>query len=90
MGLKKEDGKQPPEKDKASRELIGLIDANVKHQTRWVRRIPVLIAVIGVLVAVIGLVFSSGWPVSIGLLMFVVGFTSQVVLWYGLHEGKNK
>ena len=70
---------------KLKRQMI----AQVKHQTRWARRAPMLIGALGVVLALLGLWHSTGALISIGGLIGIAGFGAQAVLWYGLYdEGK--
>lgn len=60
--------------------------ARVKHQTRWVRRVPMMIGAFGGGLALLGLWQASGSFVTLGAAAGVAGFGAQAVLWYGLHD----
>ncbi|MNT93584.1 hypothetical protein D3C72_2350910 [compost metagenome] len=60
--------------------------AQVKHQTRWVRRVPMLIGALGAVLALLGLWQSSGALITLGSFVGIAGFGAQAVLWYGLRD----
>ncbi|MNN68037.1 hypothetical protein D3C81_1837120 [compost metagenome] len=60
--------------------------AQVKHQTRWIRRAPMLIGVFGGGLALLGLWHASGSLITLGACAGVAGFGAQAVLWHGLHD----
>ena len=70
------------ELDKLNRQLTALIE----HQTRWVRRIPTLLGVLGIVLALIGYWRSVGPLTALGVCVSIVGFGAQAVLWVGLHD----
>lgn len=72
--------------DENLRELKPQMVAQVKHQTRWLRRAPVLMGVIGGVLALLGFWQSTGALITLGTLCGVAGFAAQAVLWYGLHD----
>lgn len=75
--------------DKDLKKLKRQIVAQVKHETRWTRRVPVLIGGLGVACALFGLWSSSGALIFIGGLVGIAGFGAQAVLWYGLRDEDN-
>ncbi|NBA98610.1 hypothetical protein [Pseudomonas sp. R5(2019)] len=72
--------------DEDLKKLKQQIVAQVKHETRWTRRVPVLIGGLGVVCALLGFWHSSGALISIGGLVGIAGFGAQAVLWYGLRD----
>lgn len=72
--------------DKELEKLKRQITAQVKHQTRWVRRVPLLLGVLGIVLTLIGYWRSAGSLTTLGACVSVVGFGAQAVLWYGLHD----
>ncbi len=70
---------------KLKRQMI----AQVKNQTRWARRVPMLIGAFGAVLALLGLWHSSGTLITLGAVVGVAGFGAQAVLWYGLHDEEN-
>ena len=79
----------PNHQRKQSKHLIDEIDAVLKHRTRWLRRAPLLIALIGVAISGAGLTTGQGWLMSVGALVFIVGLGAQITMWFGLHEGRK-
>lgn len=67
---------------KLKRQMI----AQVKHQTRWTRRVPMLIGVLGAVLALLGLWHSIAALTTIGAALGVAGFGAQAVLWFGLRD----
>jgi cobalamin biosynthesis protein CobD/CbiB len=66
--------------------LIAMLDAQVQHETRWLRRIPLLIGVLAAVVACYGY-FMSYWTVMVvALFILTIGVTAQAVLWFGLWD----
>ncbi|KNH43682.1 MULTISPECIES: hypothetical protein [Pseudomonas] len=72
--------------DEDLRELKRQMVAQVKHQTRWLRRAPMLIGVVGGGLALLGLWQAAGSLITLGALCGVTGFGAQAVLWYSLHD----
>ncbi|AHZ73580.1 hypothetical protein OU5_P0328 (plasmid) [Pseudomonas mandelii JR-1] len=70
------------EVEKLKRQLT----AHIEHQTRWVRRIPTLLGVLGIVLALIGYWRSVGPLTALGACISIVGFGAQAVLWVGLHD----
>jgi CHASE2 domain-containing sensor protein len=66
--------------------LIAMLDAQVQHETRWLRRIPLMIATLAAVVACYGY-FMSYWTVMVvALFILTIGVTAQAVLWFGLWD----
>ncbi|WP_407364134.1 hypothetical protein HKW97_23885 (plasmid) [Pseudomonas luteola] len=66
--------------------LIAMLDAQVQHETRWLRRIPLLIGLLAAVVACYGY-FMSYWTIMIvALFILTVGMSAQAVLWFGLWD----
>lgn len=72
--------------DEDLRELKRQMVAQVKHQTRWLRRAPMLIGIVGGGLALWGIWQAAGSLITLGALCGVTGFAAQAVLWYGLHD----
>jgi len=72
--------------DENLKELQRQMVAQVKYQTRWLRRAPVLIGVIGGVLALLGYSQSTGALITLGTLCGFTGFAAQAVLWYGLQD----
>ncbi|WP_343176982.1 hypothetical protein [Pseudomonas sp. 4810-S13] len=70
------------ELDKLKRQLTALIE----HQTRWVRRIPALLGVLGIVLTLIGYWRSVGPLTALGACVSIIGLGAQAVLWIGLHD----
>ncbi|MBH3441881.1 hypothetical protein [Pseudomonas luteola] len=71
-------------------ELIAMLDAQVQHETRWLRRIPLLIGILTAVVACYGY-FTSYWTIMIvALFILTIGITAQAVLWFGLWDFKKR
>ena len=70
------------EVEKLKRQLT----AHIEHQTRWVRRIPTLLGVLGIVLTLIGYWRSVGPLTALGACISIVGFGAQAVLWVGLHD----
>lgn len=73
-------------RDKDSDNLKRQITIRVKHQTRWLRRVPLLLGALGLVLTLIGCWHSSGPLASLGACLAVMGFGAQAVLWYGLRD----
>ena len=70
--------------------LIAMLDAQVQHETRWLRRIPLLIGLLAAVVACYGY-FMSYWTIMIvALFILTVGMSAQAVLWFGLRDLKKR
>ena len=70
--------------------LIAMLDAQVQHETRWLRRIPLLIGILAAVVACYGY-FMSYWTIMIvALFILTVGMSAQAVLWFGLRDLKKR
>ncbi|WP_312125317.1 hypothetical protein [Pseudomonas sp.] len=66
--------------------LIAMLDAQVQHETRWLRRIPLLIGILAAAVACFGY-FMSYWTIMVvALFILTIGVTAQAVLWFGLWD----
>lgn len=72
-----------------SEKLKRQLTAQVKYQTRWLRRIPLLLGGFGLVLMLIGYWRSSGPLTTLGACVSVMGFGAQAVLWYGL-RGEDK
>ena len=60
--------------------LIAMLDAQVQHETRWLRRIPLLIGILAAVVACYGY-FMSYWTIMVvALFILTVGVSVQAVL----------
>ena len=70
------------EVEKLKRQLT----AHIEHQTRWVRRIPSLLGVLGIVLTLIGYWRSVGPLTALGTCVSIIGFGAQAVLWIGLHD----
>ena len=60
--------------------------AQVKHQTRWIRRTPMMIGAFGGGLALLGLCLASGALITLGAFAGVAGFGAQAFLWYALYD----
>lgn len=72
--------------DKDRERLKRQISAQVKYETRWVRRVPLLLGLAGVTLALIGCFVSTYPLIALGSCAAVLGFGAQAVLWYGLRD----
>jgi hypothetical protein len=75
--------------ERDSEKLRQQLAAQVKYQTRWLRRPPLLLGAIGLVLMLIGYWRSSGSLTTLGACVSVMGFGAQAVLWYGL-RGEDK
>jgi hypothetical protein len=66
--------------------LKSQLSNQVKHQTRWVRRVPLLLGLLGGMVTLTGYWRSAGSLIALGLCIGFVGFGAYAVLWHGLHD----
>jgi len=81
--------KEPRMNEHDSKRLRRQLTAQVKHQTRWLRRIPLLLGGVGLVLMVFGYRRLSGPLTILGACVSVMGFGAQAVLWYGL-RGEDK
>ncbi|TWI44157.1 hypothetical protein IQ22_04750 [Pseudomonas duriflava] len=67
-------------------ELIARIEAQINHETRWLRRIPLLIGILAAAVVCFG--YAVGyWKVMVmALFILTIGITAQAVLWFRLWD----
>ncbi|GGM20009.1 hypothetical protein ACFQDN_25200 [Pseudomonas asuensis] len=66
--------------------FIARIKVQAAHETRWLKRVPLLIGLIATPVAFYGY-FMSYWTVMVmALFILTIGFTAQAVLWFGLWD----
>lgn len=72
-----------------SEKLRRQLTAQAKYQTRWLRRILLLLGGFGLMLMLIGFRRSSGPLTTLGACVSVMGFGAQAVLWYGL-RGEDK
>jgi hypothetical protein len=74
---------------KSKEELVVSIDVQVNYETRWLRRIPLMIGVFAAVVACIGYCVAYWKIMTVALFILVIGFSAQAILWFGL-KGSNK
>ena len=66
--------------------LIARIEAQISYETRWLRRIPLLLGILAAVVACYGY-FMSYWTIMVvALFILTIGVTAQAVLWFGLWD----
>ena len=66
--------------------LIARIEAQISYETRWPRRIPLLLGILAAVVACYGY-FMSYWTIMVvALFILTIGVTAQAVLWFGLWD----
>lgn len=66
--------------------LIARIEAQISYETRWPRRIPLLLGILAAVVACYGY-FTSYWTIMVvALFILTIGVTAQAVLWFGLWD----
>lgn len=73
-------------RDKDLDNLKRQITLRVKHETRWLRRVPLLLGALGLVLTLIGYWRSSGPLTILGAFLTVMGFGAQAALWYGLRD----
>ncbi|WP_286789115.1 MULTISPECIES: hypothetical protein [unclassified Pseudomonas] len=62
------------------------LDAQVQHETRWLRRIPLLIEILAVAVACFGYTIGYWKVMTVALFILTLGLSAQAVLWFGLRD----
>ncbi|WP_286789109.1 MULTISPECIES: hypothetical protein [unclassified Pseudomonas] len=67
-------------------ELIAMLDAQVQHETRWLRRIPLLIGILAAAVACFGYAVGYWKIMTVALFILTIGLSAQAVLWFGLWD----
>ena len=71
-------------------ELIAMLDAQVQHETRWLRRIPLLIGILAAAVACFGYAVGYWKIMTVALFILTIGLSAQAVLWFGLWDLKKR
>lgn len=71
--------------ERLKRELL----AQVKRETRWVRRAPMLFGALGLILVFVGVWCFSELLMTLGSFIVVVGFGAQVAMWLAL-RGEDK
>ncbi|WP_434141351.1 hypothetical protein JQR84_23565 (plasmid) [Pseudomonas luteola] len=70
--------------------LIAMLDAQVQHETRWLRRITLLIGILAAVVAYYGYLMSHWTVMVVALFILTIGVSAQAVLWFGLWDLKKR